>query len=80
MSAQRESQMAYDERAPDRDRCLSEIAAIEARLRSGDAHDMEGQLQGLQDWCAELREIEREDVPCMPAPQAPRSDQLELSA
>lgn len=37
-------------------RCEQEIAAIEAQLREG-AGDVEGLLQGLQDWAYEKRMI-----------------------
>jgi hypothetical protein len=41
------------------DRCRSEIAGIEAQLRSGH-RDLQGLLLGLSDWRAELRLLKRE--------------------
>jgi hypothetical protein len=44
---------------PEIERCQSEIAGIEAQLRSGH-RDVQGLLLALSDWHAELRLVERE--------------------
>jgi hypothetical protein len=44
---------------PEVERCQSEIASIEAQLRSGH-RDLQGLLLALHDWHAELRLLERE--------------------
>jgi hypothetical protein len=41
------------------ERCLREIAAIEALIRDGHP-DLQGLLLGLSDWSAELRLLEKE--------------------
>jgi len=43
----------------DRERCLQEIAAIEALIRGGHS-DLNGLCLALSDWWAELRLIEQE--------------------
>jgi hypothetical protein len=44
---------------PEVERCQSEIASIEAQLRSGH-RDLQGLLLALSDWHAELRLLQRE--------------------
>jgi hypothetical protein len=44
---------------PEIQRCQSEIAGIEAQLRSGH-RDLQGLLLALTDWHAELRLLQRE--------------------
>ena len=44
---------------PEVERCRSEIAGIEARLRSGH-RDLPGLLLALSDWNAELRLLQRD--------------------
>jgi hypothetical protein len=46
---------------PEIERCRSEIAGIEAQLRSGH-NDLQGLLTALLDWHAELRLLQREAV------------------
>jgi hypothetical protein len=43
----------------ERERCLQEIATIEALIRAGHP-DLQGLCLGLSDWCEELRRIDQE--------------------